>query len=145
MSNPFVPDDDFYADEVERRFQQELEYGGVLDGMFRTRSGARVPMFEPRDDDDELVDPGCVYCDGYGEWHEDDRSGFCNACRGTGAAGHMIPRGLQRKENWLDMIFFADAPRFENMDRDICPDCGAGGCGGECHWTAEEYALYTGA
>ncbi len=139
---------DFYAEEVERRYQRELERGRVDGDTFITASGASVDMFKPHEDDDELLDPGCVYCQGQGEIESDDpfsyESYFCTACRGTGSSGQSTPRGVQRKEQWLDMIFFTDAPRFEKMDRDICPDCGSGGCGGECHWTAEEWMRYAG-
>jgi hypothetical protein len=140
---------DFHAEEIERRYNETVERGTVQGDTFITPSGASVPMLAPQPDDNELEDSGCVYCDGEGIWREEIdngyfREGHCDACRGTGKAGRLHPKRQQRMEDWLSMIFFTDAPRFEMMDRDICPDCGAGGCGGECHWTPEQWARMEG-
>jgi hypothetical protein len=132
------------SENVMEDFRRTIEQGRVDGDTFITPTGATVDMFQAQEDDMDLVDPGCVYCEGQGEWYEDDRSGGCYACGGTGKAGYTICRYEQRMRSWLDQIFFVDASRAEKMSYDICPDCGSGGCGGECHWTAEEYLLYTG-
>lgn len=127
---------------AQERFDREIARGTVDGEKFITASGAIVPMFQNQNDDDELIDPGCVYCQGQGEVINEDEWGSvwgCSACNGTGKGNYTITRREQRMNQWLDMIFFTDAPRFELMDRDCCPDCGAGGCGGECDFTEEDW------
>jgi hypothetical protein len=125
---------------LNERYAREINRGQEDGDFFITASGARVPRFVNQPGDEEMIDPGCIYCEGEGTWYEDDRSGSCYACSGTGTAGRTMARGDLRLEQWLDMVFFTDAPRFEKIDQDVCPDCGVGGCAGECHFTEEDWA-----
>jgi hypothetical protein len=62
---------DFHAEEIERRYNETVERGTVQGDTFITPSGASVPMLAPQPDDNELEDSGCVYCDGEGIWREE--------------------------------------------------------------------------
>jgi hypothetical protein len=135
VADPFVED-------LERRFSEAIASGSVEGDVFHTPSGATMAMLLPQYDDHEVIADRCVWCDGHGYGGDAvGYGGLCDACRGTGKGG-TTTRGLKRKQEFLDALFFIDAPRFALMDRDICPDCGGGGCGGECHWTDEEWEIY---
>lgn len=122
--------------------------GRILDeaqtnGTYTTRTGAVVEAFMRQPGDDNIVSDPCVWCEGEGHaggGAPDDElqanPGLmlhdCQACQGTGVSGTTTVGDLRLKA-WKEMVFNIDARRYELRDRDICPDCGAGGCGGECY------------
>lgn len=126
-SLPWDADDEAADRALIRRYSRP-----DADGLVSTDTGARVRPFLPSADATAVIDKACVWCDGRG--YGGDAMGFsgaCDACRGTGRAGRVL-RGRVELDDYRDMLFFTDGHRAELMDRDICPDCGRGGCGGEC-------------
>lgn len=115
------------------------------DGTISTVTGGTIAALVPAPDDDEIVTDPCVWCDGLGYGGDAvGLSGDCDACQGSGSSGKTT-RGELRRKQWESEVFYIDATRAELMDRDICPDCGSGGCGGECHFTADEWAEIMGS
>lgn len=99
-----------------------------------TRTGVAVPALILTKSDSMTVPNPCVWCMSTGNGRDEDDpeyylgEGTCGACGGTGVNG-TITAGELKEAAWKDMVFDIDARRYELMDRDCCPDCGAGGYG----------------
>lgn len=93
-----------------------------------TATGGVLPALVPQPDDNQIIPEPCPWCEGTGQDGEDHAGWACQRCNGTGSIGTMT-QGEARKRHFEEQVFYLDATRYESMDRDICPDCGAGGFG----------------
>jgi len=104
---------------------------------FTTKTGAMIAPLLPQKDDHVLDYEPCPWCAGEG-WAgggcDDEELAFnpglrFSDCQRCGGAGHIgtITRGELRRRRFEELVFNTDARRYELQDRDVCPDCGAGG------------------
>jgi hypothetical protein len=135
--------------------------------LVATPTGALITALTPHPDDDEEIELACVRCSGegtkggrwddqawffYGEYNRDggwdDEESYaysspsarrCDACAGTGKSGRTMTAGEMRKQQWDEQVSLLDGERMSLRDRDICPDCGFGGCSERCWQTDSDW------